>query len=233
VALYTVSNGGTIVAADVNQYFNLLTGTTTDQQVTVANRIRAQFTGATGGSGGYVGSTTGGAPVSGTFVAGDFVIDVNGAIWVCITAGSPGTWSPPPGALIAENVRTSSDQTVAAGAQLLAQSATLNVISGMEYLVTYEGRMTSSSTANNHLLTFKAASGASVTTGSADVSQKREWAMPASAVITPSNHSCMWTPGSTGQFTVGFSVNFFSGTGSSTVYANTNDAGILRVFRAT
>jgi hypothetical protein len=41
----------------------------------------------------YVGATSGGAPVSGTFAVGDFVIDtVNGTVIVCTTAGSPGTW---------------------------------------------------------------------------------------------------------------------------------------------
>jgi hypothetical protein len=41
----------------------------------------------------FVGATTSGAPVSGTFVAGDFVLDKTGAVWVCITAGTPGTWT--------------------------------------------------------------------------------------------------------------------------------------------
>lgn len=50
------------------------------------------LTGATAGSR-YVGATTGGAPGSGTFVVGDFVIDRTGAVWVCTVAGSPGTWA--------------------------------------------------------------------------------------------------------------------------------------------
>lgn len=41
----------------------------------------------------YVGATTSGAPASGTFVKGDFIIDQTGAVWVCTTAGSPGTWT--------------------------------------------------------------------------------------------------------------------------------------------
>lgn len=49
------------------------------------------LTGATAASR-YVGATTGGPPGSGTFAAGDFVIDQSGAVWVCVTAGSPGTW---------------------------------------------------------------------------------------------------------------------------------------------
>jgi hypothetical protein len=40
----------------------------------------------------FVGATATGAPSSGTFAAGDFVIAQNGAVWVCTVAGSPGTW---------------------------------------------------------------------------------------------------------------------------------------------
>lgn len=46
----------------------------------------------------YVGATTSGAPASGTFAVGDFVVDQTvGVIWVCTTAGSPGTWKQPTG----------------------------------------------------------------------------------------------------------------------------------------
>jgi hypothetical protein len=43
----------------------------------------------------YVGATTSGAPTttSTTFAVGDFVIDRTGAIWICTTAGAPGTWA--------------------------------------------------------------------------------------------------------------------------------------------
>lgn len=45
----------------------------------------------------WVGATNSGAPVSGTFEAGDFVIDRSGNIHVCTVSGSPGTWSGPTG----------------------------------------------------------------------------------------------------------------------------------------
>ena len=41
----------------------------------------------------YVGGTVNGAPTSGTFAVGDFIIDLTGTIWVCTTAGTPGTWT--------------------------------------------------------------------------------------------------------------------------------------------
>jgi hypothetical protein len=49
------------------------------------------LTGATAASR-YVGATTGGAPTSGTFSVGDYVLDRTGKIWVCVTAGTPGSW---------------------------------------------------------------------------------------------------------------------------------------------
>ncbi|MBV9485821.1 MAG: hypothetical protein JO246_07150 [Frankiaceae bacterium] len=41
----------------------------------------------------YVGATVSGAPSSGTFLTGDFVLDQTARIWVCVAAGSPGTWT--------------------------------------------------------------------------------------------------------------------------------------------
>lgn len=41
----------------------------------------------------YVGATTSGAPASGTFAVGDFIIDQSGQVYVCTAAGSPGTWT--------------------------------------------------------------------------------------------------------------------------------------------
>lgn len=52
----------------------------------------AGLTGATAATR-YVGATTSGAPVSGTFAVGDFIVDQSGSAWVCTTAGTPGTWT--------------------------------------------------------------------------------------------------------------------------------------------
>lgn len=41
----------------------------------------------------YAGGTASGAPASGTFLKGDFVIAQDGSIYICTTAGSPGTWA--------------------------------------------------------------------------------------------------------------------------------------------
>ncbi len=71
-------------------------GTMTGQRVVPALEVSG-LTGATAASR-YVGATTGGAPVSGTFAVGDFVIDQSGTVWICTTAGTPGTWVKPGGA---------------------------------------------------------------------------------------------------------------------------------------
>jgi hypothetical protein len=40
----------------------------------------------------FVGGTTSGAPVTGTFAVGDYVVAQDGKIHICTVAGSPGTW---------------------------------------------------------------------------------------------------------------------------------------------
>lgn len=43
----------------------------------------------------YVGGTVTGAPTTGTFAVGDFVVTQAGGIWICTVAGTPGTWVQP------------------------------------------------------------------------------------------------------------------------------------------
>lgn len=40
----------------------------------------------------YVGGTTSGAPTTGSFALGDFVVDHTAALWICTVGGTPGTW---------------------------------------------------------------------------------------------------------------------------------------------
>jgi hypothetical protein len=60
--------------------------------VTGLDFVATGLTGATAASR-YVGATASGAPSSGTFALGDFVIDQTGIIWICTTAGTPGTFT--------------------------------------------------------------------------------------------------------------------------------------------
>lgn len=41
----------------------------------------------------YVGATASGPPLSGTFAVGNWIVDQTGRQWMCISAGSPGTWT--------------------------------------------------------------------------------------------------------------------------------------------
>jgi hypothetical protein len=52
----------------------------------------AGLTGATAATR-YVGGTASGAPASGAFNKGDHIVTQDGAIYICTTAGSPGTWA--------------------------------------------------------------------------------------------------------------------------------------------
>lgn len=70
----------------------------------LADYAPAGLTGATAASR-YAGATASGAPVSGTFAAGDFVIDQTGSAWICTAAGTPGTWVQG-GSVLASGVTT-------------------------------------------------------------------------------------------------------------------------------
>lgn len=68
----------------------------------LAPRIAPAFTttGLTGATAAtrFVGGTTSGAPTTGTFAVGDFVVTQNGSIYICTAAGTPGTWAAVSGA---------------------------------------------------------------------------------------------------------------------------------------
>ena len=63
----------------------------------MAQSISQEAIGATGLPGAtaasrHAGATTSGAPTTGTFAVGDYVVDQTGAMYVCTVAGTPGTW---------------------------------------------------------------------------------------------------------------------------------------------
>jgi hypothetical protein len=65
-----------------------------DVDFLAAERVRANGLPGAVASSRYAGATTGGAPVSGTFNTGDFIIDtVTPAVFVCTAGGSPGVWA--------------------------------------------------------------------------------------------------------------------------------------------
>ena len=72
--------------------FNTRTGAVVPANADYLAVASGGLTGATNATR-YVGGTTNGSPASGTFAVGDFIVDATASIWVCTTAGTPGTWS--------------------------------------------------------------------------------------------------------------------------------------------
>lgn len=105
------------VAPDDTSKVPLAGGTMTGQLI-VPDLSVSGLTGATAASR-YVGATTSGAPTAGTFAVGDFVIDQTGKVWVCTTAGTPGTWTGVGGSSLAYG-----GATLGASVALAAATAT-------------------------------------------------------------------------------------------------------------
>lgn len=80
----TTAGAATIVSA------NIISGAVTPSAGTAFSALG--LTGAVTASR-YAGATASGHPVAGTFIAGDYVIDLSGAIWICTAGGTPGTWA--------------------------------------------------------------------------------------------------------------------------------------------
>lgn len=85
----------------------------------------------------YVGATASGAPVSGNFVVGDYIIDQTGKFFVCTTAGSPGTWTQAVGGVTTFSAGTTglTPNTATNGAVTLA--GTLGTANGGTNLTTF------------------------------------------------------------------------------------------------
>ena len=82
-----VSSGGTAPVISLDSTAQIVQ----TNQVGGTNVTVTGLTGATAG-GRIVGATTSGYPLTGSFLAGDLVIDKTGSLWICTVAGTPGTW---------------------------------------------------------------------------------------------------------------------------------------------
>ena len=72
--------------------FNTRTGAVVPANADYLAVASGGLTGATNATR-YVGGTANGAPASGTFAVGDFIIDATASVWICVVAGTPGTWA--------------------------------------------------------------------------------------------------------------------------------------------
>lgn len=95
--------------------------------------ISALSVGATA-AGRWCGTTTSGAPTTGAYVVGDWVVDRTAKIWICTTAGSPGTWNA--GAITAPNVVTSGNGTANKLTSSVNASPPSSPVAGDLWLVT-------------------------------------------------------------------------------------------------
>jgi hypothetical protein len=93
----TAAAGGILFGADVNLYRSATDVLRTDDAFAALTVNPTGLTGATQVSR-YVGATASGAPTTGTFAVGDWVVDRSGTIHICTVAGTPGTWAGPGGA---------------------------------------------------------------------------------------------------------------------------------------
>jgi len=72
--------------------FNTRTGAVVPANADYLAVATGGLTGATGATR-FVGGTANGAPTSGSFQVGDFIVDETASIWICVVAGTPGTWA--------------------------------------------------------------------------------------------------------------------------------------------
>lgn len=91
-AVASFTQSGYIADADISATAAISTSKLGTGEYVGSDFKASGLTGATATSR-YVGATTSGAPTTGTFVLGDYVVDQTGTFWICTTAGSPGTWT--------------------------------------------------------------------------------------------------------------------------------------------
>ncbi|HEV2403233.1 MAG TPA: hypothetical protein VGS08_03460, partial [Candidatus Saccharimonadales bacterium] len=87
------AQSGDYTAAQITNAADKSSGTTQTftGNVSAPAVIASGLSGATAASR-YVGATASGAPSSGTFAVGDFIVDQTAKVWVCTLSGSPGSW---------------------------------------------------------------------------------------------------------------------------------------------
>jgi len=96
----------------------------------MAQSISQEAIGATGLPGAtaasrYAGATVSGAPTTGTFAVGDFIIDQSGKFYVCTAAGTPGTW----GAVGGSSALTYNSSYIASAVTMTSASTAYNITS--------------------------------------------------------------------------------------------------------
>lgn len=121
----------------------LVTGTLSSTgSITTTANVSGTLFAASGNTGAanatrLMGATTSGAPTTGTFSLGDIVVDQSGNIWVCTSAGTPGTWLPVGGA---QNLGAVPISTVTNGTATVGTTDTIDSVLGNYQFTAISGR---------------------------------------------------------------------------------------------
>lgn len=209
---FTVSAGGMTVHGN-STFENALTCNAGFLAQTVSGGLIQEVTGRFVGS---VGTT--GAPSSGTFLAQDWCIDSAGIVWTCVTGGTPGTWTPPVGYMIAH--ATGPGSTTNFSTSAAATSPTGAVIDGFSYWI--EGRVLGTQITSNSGITI-----ASLSTDDGVVSGVRFISQPVTvSTEAAGGGGTLYVP--TATRTTTFTLNI-SSTASFQVGANAAELTVTRV----
>jgi len=191
--------------------FNGRSGTVTPGNADYLAVPTGGLTGATAATR-YVGGTTSGAPVSGTFAVGDHIVDQTGKIYVCTVAGTPGTWTQVGSTNATQLQGTNISSTAPTSNQVLAYN------SG-----------TSAWTPTT------ASSGLSAVSGNITTANFANATIPASTFVTVSaaqNGLFTVVNGSKDAVAVNSLKNFLTVTGDTLVYVEPASTGFLSSFTA-
>lgn len=134
--------------------------------------------------------------------------------------------------LVASSYKTSGD-TSTAPAFVITHSLTFTAVSGEVYTARWSGSISGSNSGNSGVLTLVHAAGGSVTTGSTVMTGGGIMVVtaPAGDVDPGIFLEREFTATASGSYTIGLLLNFFSGAGTMTAYANSNAASMLKVLR--
>jgi hypothetical protein len=99
----------------------------------------------------WAGATTTGAPTTGTYAVGDWIVTQDGRMWICTSAGTPGTWqqpSPPLSFGGAGNIAALAASAAAGSSGLVADASHVHPWTGLGVL-TVAGAWSALQTFNN------------------------------------------------------------------------------------
>jgi hypothetical protein len=175
----------------------------------------------------YVGGTTAGAPTSGTYVAGDFVVSHDGHVYICTATGSPGTWSTwPAQGLIDAGFLSAAVNIVSTSS---ASPTTINTTAGATYpsgvdvfIECYAPSISTPTVAGGFVV-------CSIWRDSTNIYAFGPITTPAAAQMTiPLSFQVLDSPGA-GSHTYTLKAYASSTTGTPAVTASVGSKGVLRV----